>query len=51
MGSAEDNERRALRWHSACTFSASLELAKQGTVGPRRAFAPIQVAPLQVADA
>lgn len=32
---SEDEERRALRWRSAwaSTFSASLELAKQGTVG------------------
>jgi chromatin segregation and condensation protein Rec8/ScpA/Scc1 (kleisin family) len=44
-----------LRWRSAwaSTFSASLELAKQGAVrlGQGRAFAPIQVTRLQVAEA
>jgi segregation and condensation protein A len=54
-GDPDDEERRALRWRSAwaSTFSASLELAKQGAVGlgQGRAFAPIQVARLPIAEA
>jgi chromatin segregation and condensation protein Rec8/ScpA/Scc1 (kleisin family) len=46
---SEDEERRALRWRSAwvSTFSASLELAKQGevVVEQEKGFQPIHVTP------